>query len=155
MLQEVTSIGNSKAIAHLAEGSLISETELMGMDDAEYMSSEQLAFFKARLAAQAEMLASRARLAATELAICSSGADPADRASAEEEHTLALSNRVRDAAQVLEVRAALRRIESGEFGWCEQTGEMIGIRRLLACPTTVLSIEAQTRAEDHKRRYKI
>lgn len=84
------------------------------MDEAEYMTSEQLAFFEAKLDAQAEMLASRARLAATELAIASSGADPADRASAEEEHTLALSNRVRDSAQLLEVRAALRRIESGD-----------------------------------------
>lgn len=155
MLQEVTSTSSSKAFAQRADRSLITEAELMGMDEAEYMSSEQLAFFKAKLDAQAEMLASRARFAATELAIASSGADPADRASAEEEHTLALSNRVRDAAQLLEVRAALRRIESGEFGWCDQTGEMIGIRRLLACPTTVLSIEAQTRAEDHQRRYKI
>lgn len=143
MLQEVISTGNSKPFAQLADRSLISEVKLMGMDAAEYMSSEQLAFFMARLDAQADTLASRARLAATELASCSSVADPADRASAEEEHTLAFRNRVRDAAQLLEVRAALRRIESGEFGWWDHTWEMIGLRRLLACPTTVLSFEAQ------------
>lgn len=66
-----------------------------------------------------------------EIATSAVEADPVDRASVEEEHRLALGIRARDAAQLLEVRGALARITSGEFGYCNETGDPIGIARLL------------------------
>ena len=90
-----------------------------------------------------ESLQSRAKLSAAEIRDSNAGADPIDRAIAEEEHQLAIAARVRDAAQLLDVRAALKRIEADEFGWCAETGEMIGVGRLLICPTTTLCVEAR------------
>ena len=84
----------------------------------------------------------------------SAEADPVDRASVEEEHQLAIAVRARDASQLVEVRAALRRIEAGDFGWCIETGDMIGVGRLLVCPTTTLCVEAQQRRESLTTRYR-
>lgn len=131
----------------------LTEEQLVCMTDIEYMNDPQTAFFRARLMHIEDMLRSRVRTAATEIASSSDVADPIDRASAEEEHQLALSNRTRDARQILEVGAALRRIEAGQFGWCVETGEPIGVDRLLICPTATLCFEAQQRRESKTRRY--
>lgn len=131
----------------------LTEAQIVCMTDIEYMSDAQTAFFRARLIDIEDILQSRMRAAATEIASGSDVADPIDRASAEEEHQLALSNRTRDARQILEVGAAMRRIEAGQFGWCVETGEPIGVDRLLICPTATLCIEAQQRRESKTRRY--
>ena len=73
--------------------------------------------------------------------------DPADRATIEEEHALELRTRDRERKLLKKVEQALARIESGDYGWCEETGEPIGIPRLLARPTANLSLEAQERRE--------
>ena len=133
----------------------LTEAQIVCMTDIEYMSDAQTAFFRARLIHIEDMLQSRVRTAATEIASGADVADPIDRASAEEEHQLALSNRTRDARQILEVGAALRRIDVGQFGWCVETGEPIGVDRLLICPTATLCFEAQQLRESITRRYRV
>ena len=73
--------------------------------------------------------------------------DPADRATIEEEHALELRTRDRERKLLKKVQQSLASIEAGEYGWCEETGEPIGIPRLLARPTATLSLEAQERRE--------
>ena len=73
--------------------------------------------------------------------------DPADRATIEEEHALELRTRDRERKLLKKVKAALKRIEDGDYGWCEETGEPIGVARLIARPTATLSLEAQQRRE--------
>nr|MCU0809688.1 TraR/DksA C4-type zinc finger protein [Thiobacillaceae bacterium] len=74
-------------------------------------------------------------------------ADPNDRATVEEEHILEQRVRDRERKLLKKINSALARIESGEFGYCLETGEPIGIARLLARPTAEYSIEAQERHE--------
>ena len=73
--------------------------------------------------------------------------DPADRATIEEEHALELRTRDRERKLLKKVQAAIKRIDDGDYGWCEETGEPIGVARLLARPTATLSLEAQERRE--------
>ena len=79
--------------------------------------------------------------------------DPTDRASAEEEHTLELRVRDRERKLLKKIAQALKRIEAGTYGWCEETGEPIGIARLLARSTASLTLEAQERHEQRKRQF--
>jgi DnaK suppressor protein len=76
-------------------------------------------------------------------------ADPADRATVEEEHALELRVRDRERKLLKKIDEALTRIAQGEYGWCE-TGDPIGIGRLLARPTATLSIDAQERRERYQ-----
>jgi DnaK suppressor protein len=133
----------------------LTEAQIVRMDDAQYMSDEQKQFFRGRLTALQDVLQARSRESAAEIAIVSAAADPVDRASDEEEHRLAIASRMRDADQLIEVRVALARIDADEFGWCDETGEMIGVGRLLICPTTMLCVEAQQRRESKTSRYRI
>lgn len=137
-----------------ARNALITEEQIVLMDESHYMSQAQLDFFKARLVAVEEMLIARMRSGADEIATSAAEADPADRASAEEEHQLAIAARARDRDQLVQVQAALARIESGDFGWCIETGEMIGVERLLVCPTALLCVEAQQRRESKQSRFR-
>jgi DnaK suppressor protein len=73
--------------------------------------------------------------------------DIADRASQESERTLELRTRDRERKLISKIDAALRRIETGEYGYCEDTGEPIGVGRLIARPIATMSIEAQERHE--------
>ena len=145
---------NVAQAVHERETIPLTEQQIVHMDDAHYMSESQKQFFRSRLAALSELLLARSRETAAEIAIGAAGADPVDRASAEEEHQLAIAARARDADQLLEVQAALKRIDSDDFGWCVETGEMIGVGRLLICPTTVFCVEAQQRRESSKSRYR-
>jgi len=134
---------------------LLTEAEISEMGDTHYMNAEQKRFFRDRLIASETLLRDRTREAATEIATAAVGADPVDRASAEEEHQLAIGARVRDASRLLEIRAALARLEADEYGWCLETGEKIGVSRLLISPTITLCVEAQQRHEDKKSRYRV
>lgn len=79
-------------------------------------------------------------------------ADVADRASSESDRTLELRTRDRQRKLISKIDAALRRIEDGTYGYCEDTGEPIGLKRLDARPVATLSLEAQ---EKHERREKV
>ncbi|MBP8820941.1 MAG: RNA polymerase-binding protein DksA, partial [Brachymonas sp.] len=73
--------------------------------------------------------------------------DPADRATIEEEHALELRTRDRERKLLKKIEQSIQLIDSGEYGYCDETGEPIGIGRLLARPTANLSLEAQQRRE--------
>lgn len=138
---------------HQTQPPTFTEAQILRMDN-EYMGQTQQQCFRELLMSQEGALEARARSSAAEIAMVSAEADPVDRASVEEEHQLAIAARARDASQLVEVRAALRRIEAGDFGWCIETGDMIGVGRLLVCPTTTLCVEAQQRRESLTTRYR-
>jgi DnaK suppressor protein len=129
----------------------LTEAALMKMPDAAYMNAEQLAFFRARLhALRAEMLDNAADTGAY-LKENESVADPNDRATVEEEHQLEQRVRDRERKLLKKIDQALARIDSGDYGWCLETGDPIGLPRLLARPTAEYSIEAQMRHERLER----
>lgn len=132
----------------------LTEAQIRRMHGEKYMGAAHKRCFRAMLFALEKLLEARARFSAAEIASGSIGADPIDRASAEEERQLAIGARVRDAAQLVEVRAALKRLDADEFGWCIETGDEIGLGRLLICPTTTLCVEAQQRSESKTSRYR-
>lgn len=80
--------------------------------------------------------------------------DIADRASSETEKALELRTRDRQRKLISKIDSALRRIETGEYGYCEETGEPIGVRRLDARPIATLSLEAQERHEREEKVYR-
>jgi DnaK suppressor protein len=126
----------------------LSEPELMAMPDSEYMNEKQLEFFRVRLEAQKNDLLSNAGETTEHLREDTSIVpDPADRATIEEEHALELRTRDRERKLLKKISQALSRIESGDYGYCDETGEPIGLGRLLARPTATLSLEAQQRRE--------
>jgi DnaK suppressor protein len=126
----------------------LTDAELLAMPDSEYMSEQQLEFFKTRLVALKEDLLSNAGETTEHLREDTSIVpDPADRATIEEEHALELRTRDRERKLLKKISQSLARIESGEYGYCDETGEPIGLGRLLARPTATLSLEAQQRRE--------
>ncbi|MBL7249586.1 RNA polymerase-binding protein DksA [Alloalcanivorax sp. C16-2] len=80
--------------------------------------------------------------------------DEADQAAQEEEQRLVLRALDRDSQLLDKIDAALRRLATGEYGYCRETGEPIGIERLLARPTAEYAIDAKTRRESVERHYR-
>ena len=136
-----------------AQTELLTEEEILAMPESDYMNDAQLAFFRNRLKQlEAEILANAG--ATTEnLRETQFVPDPADRATIEEEHALELRTRDRERKLLKKVQQSLQLIDSGEYGWCEETGEPIGLARLLARPTANLSLEAQERREKRQKLY--
>lgn len=129
-------------------GRELSEPELLAMPESEYMNDKQLDFFRARLQALKDDLLSNAGETTEHLREDTSIVpDPADRATIEEEHALELRTRDRERKLLKKISQSLGRIESGEYGFCDETGEPIGLGRLIARPTATLSLEAQQRRE--------
>jgi DnaK suppressor protein len=126
--------------------------ELLAMPADCYMDERQLAFFRARLAAQREELLANAAQSVGQLHEENNAvADPGDRATLEEEHALEMRVRDRERKLLRKIDAALARIDGGEFGYCLETGEPIGIPRLLARPHAEYCVEAQERHETRER----
>jgi DnaK suppressor protein len=126
---------------------LLTEEQLLSMSESEYMNAEQLAFFRYRLQQMERELLSNADETTEHLRETVIVPDPADRATIEEEHALELRTRDRERKLLKKVQGSLAQIESGDYGYCEETGDPIGIPRLLARPTATLSLEAQQRRE--------
>jgi DnaK suppressor protein len=126
----------------------LSDDELLAMPEAEYMNEKQLEFFRMKLQALKDDLLSNAGETTEHLREDTSIVpDPADRATIEEEHALELRTRDRERKLLKKISQSLGRIESGEYGFCDETGEPIGLGRLIARPTATLSLEAQQRRE--------
>jgi len=122
--------------------------ELLAMPDSEYMNDKQLDFFRAQLQKQKDDLLSNAGETTEHLREDTSIVpDPADRATIEEEHALELRTRDRERKLLKKIAQSLTRLDTGEYGFCDETGEPIGLQRLLARPTATLSLEAQQRRE--------
>ena len=131
----------------MATKKTLTEQELLAMSDKEYMNDKQLEFFRNRLTEMEAELRHNAGQTTENLRESTVVPDPADRATIEEEHALELRTRDRERKLLKKVQAAIKRIDEGEYGYCEETGEPIGVRRLLARPTATLSLEAQERRE--------
>ena len=126
----------------------LTDLDVQAMPDSEYMSDLQLAYFRRKLSQlKADMLANAGETTEHLREDTVVVPDPADRATIEEEHALELRTRDRERKLLKKIEQAIARIDSGDYGYCEETGEPIGVGRLMARPTASLSLEAQQRRE--------
>ena len=126
----------------------LSDAEVLAMPDAEYMNDKQMAFFRLKLAQlKQEILNSAGETTEHLREDTVIVPDPADRATIEEEHALELRTRDRERKLLKKIEQSIGRIDAGDYGYCDETGEPIGVGRLLARPTATLSLEAQQRRE--------
>ena len=132
---------------------LLTEEEVLKMSEKDYMNNAQRAFFKARLQKLERDLIRNAGDTTEHLRETTLVPDPADRATIEEEHALELRTRDRERKLLKKVQQSIASIDTGEYGWCVETGEPIGVQRLLARPTATLSLEAQQRRELKQKLY--
>ncbi|XZG70550.1 RNA polymerase-binding protein DksA [Chitinibacteraceae bacterium HSL-7] len=119
----------------------------------DYMNADHLEFFRERLLQMKAELLANANQTSQHLQEQEATPDPADRATLEEEYALELRTRDRERKLLLKIDSTVRKIDAGDYGYCEDTGEPIGLARLLARPTASLSLEAQERRERLKRQY--
>lgn len=117
-----------------------------------YMNARQLRYFKEKLTAWREeiLLGNRETISGMQENVAPIP-DLVDRASSEADRALELRTRDRQRKLINKINAALRRIEIGEYGYCEETGEPIGLNRLEARPTATMCLEAQERHERKER----
>lgn len=138
-------------IAPTSNVALISEASLLAAPADEYMNTEQLGYFRDLLMAERDALLQSAGNTVHHLQEFEATPDPSDRASLEEDHSLELRVRDRERKHLHSIDAALLRIRDGSYGWCEVSGEPIGIRRLIARPTATLSLDAQELHEQQRK----
>ena len=121
-------------------------------DDEPFMNERQLKYFRAKLLRWREDILRESRETLGHLqAETENHPDVADRASSETDRSLELRTRDRQRKLINKIDAAVRRIEDGSYGYCEDTGEPIGLARLDARPIATLSLEAQERHEKRER----
>ena len=124
------------------------DAEVIAMPDAEYMNDKQMAFFRLKLIELKRGILENAGETTEHLREDTVVVpDPADRATIEEEHALELRTRDRERKLLKKIEQSIQRIDAGDYGYCDETGEPIGVGRLLARPTATLSLEAQQRRE--------
>ena len=126
----------------------LSDAEILAMSDDEYMNDKQMAYFRLKLTLlKQDILASAGQTTEHLREDTVVVPDPADRATIEEEHALELRTRDRERKLLKKIEQSIQRIDAGDYGFCDETGEAIGVGRLLARPTATLSLEAQQRRE--------
>jgi DnaK suppressor protein len=137
----------------LAKAKRALDADYTPTEDEEYMSEQQLNYFRVLLLEWKKSI-----LSASEFTLQSLQDGPIrepdlnDRASSETDWGIELRTRDRQRKLIAKIDAALRRIDEGEYGWCEVTGEPIGIHRLIARPIATMTVEAQ---QAHERREKV
>jgi DnaK suppressor protein len=126
----------------------LTDAEVIAMPDSEYMNAKQLAFFRLKLVGLKNGILANAGETTEHLREDTSIVpDPADRATIEEEHALELRTRDRERKLLKKIEQSIASIDADEYGYCDETGEPIGVARLIARPTATLSLEAQQRRE--------
>lgn len=131
----------------------MTQEELLAMPETDYMNPSQQVFFHQLLERMRDEMLHNVATTSEHLRESEEMPDPADRATQEEEHSLELRTRDRERKLLHKIEEALQRIERGEYGYCEETGEPIGLKRLLARPTATLTLEAQERHEQRERQF--
>jgi DnaK suppressor protein len=127
---------------------VLTDDEIIAMPDDAYMNDTQMAFFRLKLEALKQGILNSAGKTTEHLREDTVVVpDPADRATIEEEHALELRTRDRERKLLKKIEQSIDRIDAGDYGYCDETGEPIGVGRLLARPTATLSLEAQQRRE--------
>ena len=126
----------------------LTDAEILAMSDDDYMNDTQLAYFRLKLVNLKNDMLNNAGETTEHLREDTVVVpDPADRATIEEEHALELRTRDRERKLLKKIEQSITRIDAGDYGYCDETGEAIGVGRLLARPTATLSLEAQQRRE--------
>jgi DnaK suppressor protein len=126
----------------------LTDAEVLAMPDSEYMNEKQMGFFRLKLTQLKQDILNNAGVTTEHLREDTVIVpDPADRATIEEEHALELRTRDRERKLLKKIEQSIARIDAGDYGYCDETGEPIGVGRLLARPTATLSLEAQQRRE--------
>ena len=133
---------------------MLTEEELLAAPEEEYMNEEQVEFFRHLLTEMAEDIRQQIETSRKELQTMQYEADELDKAALEEERRLQLRFLDRQSKLLPKIGEALKRLETGEFGYCEVTGEPIGVRRLLARPTATLCAEEKMRQERKEQNYR-
>jgi DnaK suppressor protein len=135
-----------------ASSVLLKASDYRPSEDEPFMNERQLEYFKAKLMAWKDDILRESRETVSHLqAETENHPDLADRASSETDRALELRTRDRQRKLIAKIDEALRRIEEGAYGYCEETGEPIGLARLEARPIATLSLEAQERHERRER----
>ncbi len=137
----------------MAKTKNLTEEEILKMGEKDYMNKAQVDFFRQKLEALRDDILKYANQTTENLRETVFAPDPVDRASIEEEHALELRTRDRERKLLRKIEQSLLKIEDGSYGWCEETGEPIGIQRLIARPTANLSLEAQERREHRQKMF--
>ncbi len=132
---------------------LLTEAQLLAAPAKDYMNADQLGFFRQRLLDLKRELLENVRDTSEHLRETEAASDPSDRATQEEEQAIELRTRDRERKLLKKTDEALQRIDESNYGYCTESGEPIGVRRLLARPTATLSIEAQERRERMQKMY--
>lgn len=127
------------------------EPDYFPSDDEPYMSAKQLAYFRRKLLDWRQQIIDDTESTRRHIHENENQADEIDRASQESDRHTELRTVEREQKLLSKIDAALRRIETGDFGYCEVTGEPIGVRRLDARPVATLSIEAKEAQERRER----
>ncbi len=133
---------------------MLTEKQIRRAPKKDYMNEAQLEFFKSHLLELKRETISHIDEARQRLADANRETDELDRALTEEENRLRLRIADRESKLLPKIDEALKRIEEGDYGWCEETGEPIGIERLLLRPTATLCAEAKARQERLERNYR-
>jgi DnaK suppressor protein len=130
----------------------LKDTDYIPSEDEPFMNDRQLEFFKKKLLTWKEDILREARETVSHLQTeTENHPDLADRASSETDRALELRTRDRQRKLISKIDDALRRIEERDYGYCEETGEPIGLARLMARPIATLGLEAQERHERRER----
>ncbi|MDO4433588.1 MAG: RNA polymerase-binding protein DksA [Alysiella sp.] len=133
----------------------LNEQDILNWNGSEddYMNADHLAFFREVLVKMQDELIANAFNTTEQMQEHEAAPDPADRASQEEEYALELRTRDRERKLLAKIQASIRDIDEGDYGFCRDTGEPIGLKRLLVRPTATLSVEAQERRERMKKQF--
>ncbi len=131
---------------------MVNEPEYRPSEDEEFMNPKQLEYFKQKLLTWKDEILRESRETVSHLQKeTENHPDLADRASSETDRSLELRTRDRQRKLISKIDEALRRVEDGSYGYCEETGEPITLARLDARPVATLSLEAQERHERRER----
>ncbi|ART63035.1 RNA polymerase-binding protein DksA [Kushneria marisflavi] len=129
------------------------EEELLAMPAEDYMNDAQLEYFRQLLLNERKEVETTLEEMRGSIGMAESSGDDSDRAASEEELRYTLRQADRETRLWRKINATLDRIDEGDYGFCEETGEPIGLKRLLLRPTATLSIEAKQRQEQQENHY--
>ena len=148
-------VTGKKMAARAKASSIVLPPDYRPSEDEPFMNERQRVYFRQKLLSWKEEIMRQTRETLAGLhAESTQHADLADRATSETDRALELRARDRQRKLVAKIDAALSRIEDGTYGYCEETGEPIGLKRLDARPIATLSVEAQERHERRERVYR-
>lgn len=147
--------GPENAMDRISSPNAMLSPDYRPSEDEPFMNERQRIYFKKKLVVWKEDIVRQTRQTISDLhADSTQHADFADRATSEADRALELRARDRQRKLIAKIDAALSRIEDGTYGYCEETREPIGLKRLDARPIATLSLEAQERHERRERVYR-